>query len=174
VVTEVMEPERVAQVAQHCDLLQIGARNVQNFPLLRAVARAGKPVLLKRGMATTLEEWLLSAEYVLDGGNPDVILCKRGIRSFDPATRFTLDLCAVPVLEALTHLPVVVDPSHGTGRWDCIEPMSVAAGADGLLIEVHGQPDRALCDGAQSIKPTRFVRLMQRLRAVTAAVDREL
>jgi 3-deoxy-7-phosphoheptulonate synthase len=177
VVTEIMEPGRVSQVAECADLLQIGARNVQNFPLLRAVARAGKPVLLKRGMSTTIEEWLLSAEYILDGGNPDVILCERGIRTFETATRFTLDLCAVPVLKRLTHLPVVVDPSHGTGRWDCIEPMSlaaVAAGADGLLIEVHGQPDRALCDGAQSIRPERFARLMERVRAVAAAVDRQI
>jgi len=177
VITEVLEPDKVEVVAQSCDALQIGARNVQNFALLKRVAKAGKPVLLKRGMSTSIEEWLLSAEYVLDGGNPDVILCERGIRTFETATRFTLDLSAVPVLKQLTHLPVVVDPSHATGRWEYVEAMSlagVAAGADGLLIEVHGRPGEALCDGAQSLKPERFARLVERVRRVAAAVEREL
>jgi 3-deoxy-7-phosphoheptulonate synthase len=134
-------------------------------------------VLLKRGMSTTIQEWLLSAEYVLSGGNPNVILCERGIRTFETATRFTLDLNAVPVLKRLTHLPVVVDPSHGTGHWEYVEPMAmagVAAGADGLLIEVHPRPEEALSDGPQSLKPDRFAALMTRLRKVTRALDRDL
>ena len=177
VITEVMEPERVDVVAEYSDILQVGARNVQNFSLLRRVAEAGKPVLLKRGMSTTIQEWLLSAEYVLSGGNPNVILCERGIRTFETATRFTLDLNAVPVLKRLTHLPVVVDPSHGTGHWEYVEPMAmagVAAGADGLLIEVHPRPEEALSDGPQSLKPDRFAALMTRLRKVTRALDRDL
>jgi 3-deoxy-7-phosphoheptulonate synthase len=177
VITEVMEPERVEVVAEHSDILQIGARNVQNFSLLRRVAEARKPVLLKRGMSTTIQEWLLSAEYVLAGGNPDVILCERGIRTFETTTRFTLDLNAVPVLKKLTHLPVLVDPSHGTGHWEYVEAMAmagVAAGADGLLIEVHPKPEEALSDGPQSLKPDRFAALMTRLRKVAHAVDRDV
>jgi 3-deoxy-7-phosphoheptulonate synthase len=177
VVTEVMEPDKVDVVAQHADILQIGARNVQNFSLLRRVAEAGKPVLLKRGMSTSIQEWLLSAEYVLSGGNPNVILCERGIRTFETATRFTLDLNAVPVLKRLTHLPVVVDPSHGTGHWEYVQSMAmagVAAGADGLIIEVHPRPEEALSDGPQSLKPDRFAALMERVRRVAEAVDRTL
>jgi 3-deoxy-7-phosphoheptulonate synthase len=176
VVTEVMEPDKVALVAEHADILQIGARNVQNFSLLRRVAEVRKPVLLKRGMSTSIQEWLLSAEYVLSGGNPDVILCERGIRTFETSTRFTLDLNAVPVLKRLTHLPVVVDPSHGTGHWEYVEAMAmagVAAGADGLIIEVHPRPEEALSDGPQSLKPERFAGLMSRIRRVAEAVDRE-
>src|SRR2546430_2117965 len=156
VITEVMEPDKVDVVAEHADILQIGARNVQNFSLLRRVGAAGKPVLLKRGMSTSIQEWLLSAEYVLSGGDPDVILCERGIRTFETATRFTLDLNAVPVLKKLTHLPAVVDPSHGTGHWEYVESMAmaaVAAGADGLLIEVHPRPQDALSDRPQSPTP---------------------
>ena len=177
VVTEVMEPEKVDLVAQYSDILQIGARNVQNFSLLRRVAETRKPVLLKRGMATSIQEWLLSAEYVLSGGNPHVILCERGIRTFETATRFTLDLNAVPVVKRLTHLPVVVDPSHGTGHWEYVEAMAmagVAAGADGLIIEVHPKPEEALSDGPQSLKPDRFAAMMQRLRRVAQALDRDL
>jgi len=177
VVTEVMEPERVELVAAYADIIQIGARNVQNFSLLRRVAECGKPVLLKRGMATSVQEWLLSAEYILAGGNPHVILCERGIRTFETATRFTLDLNAVPVVRKLSHLPVMVDPSHGTGHWDYVEPMAraaVACGADGLLIEVHPKPEEALSDGPQSLKPDRFARLMESLGAVARAVGREL
>ena len=177
IITEVMEPERVDLVADYADILQIGARNVQNFSLLRRVAEVGKPVLLKRGMSTTIQEWLLSAEYVLSGGNPNVILCERGIRTFETATRFTLDLNAVPVVKKLTHLPVVVDPSHGTGHWEYVESMAlagVAAGADGLIIEVHPKPEEALSDGPQSLKPDRFAALMTRLRKVAQAVDRDL
>jgi len=177
VITEVMEPDKVEVVAEHFDVLQIGARNVQNFSLLRRVGEAGKPVLLKRGMSTSIQEWLLSAEYVLAGGNPNVILCERGIRTFETATRFTLDLNAVPVLKKLTHLPVVVDPSHGTGHWEYVESMAmaaIAAGADGLLIEVHPKPEEALSDGPQSLKPDKFAALMARVRKIAQAVDRDL
>ena len=171
-----MEPDKVDVVAEHADVLQIGARNVQNFSLLRKVGAVGKPVLLKRGMSTSIQEWLLSAEYVLSGGNPNVILCERGIRTFETSTRFTLDLNAVPVLKKLTHLPVVVDPSHGTGHWEYVESMAmaaVAAGADGLLIEVHPRPEEALSDGPQSLKPDRFAALMTRVARVARAVDRD-
>jgi 3-deoxy-7-phosphoheptulonate synthase len=177
VVTEVMEPDRVELVAEYADIVQVGARNVQNFSLLRRVAECGKPVLLKRGMATSIQEFLLSAEYVLSGGNPNVILCERGIRTFETSTRFTLDLSAVPVMRKLSHLPIVVDPSHGTGHWDYVEPMAkaaVACGADGLLIEVHPKPSEALSDGPQSLKPDTFARLMTALRPVAKAVDRDL
>jgi 3-deoxy-7-phosphoheptulonate synthase len=157
VVTEVMEPDKVDVVAEYADILQIGARNIQNFSLLRRVAETKKPVLLKRGMATSIQEWLLSAEYVLAGGNPDVILCERGIRTFETSTRFTLDLNAVPVVKKLTHLPVVVDPSHGTGHWEYVEAMAragIAAGADGLIIEVHPRPAEALSDGRNRSSPS--------------------
>ena len=177
VITEVMEPDKVDVVAEHSDILQIGARNVQNFSLLRRVAETRKPVLLKRGMSTSIQEWLLSAEYVLAGGNAQVILCERGIRTFETATRFTLDLNAVPVVKKLTHLPVVIDPSHGTGHWEYVESMAmagVAAGADGLIIEVHPHPEEALSDGPQSLKPDRFAALMARVRRVAQAVDRDL
>ncbi len=177
VVTEVMEPDKVPVVAEYADVLQIGARNMQNFSLLKRVAEARKPVLLKRGMATSIQEWLLSAEYILAGGNPNVILCERGIRTFETATRFTLDLNAVPVIKKLTHLPVVVDPSHGTGHWEYVEAMAragLAAGADGLIIEVHPHPAEALSDGPQSLKPERFTQVMRGLRRVAEALDREL
>jgi 3-deoxy-7-phosphoheptulonate synthase len=177
VVTEVMEPEKVEVVAEHADILQIGARNVQNYSLLRRVAETRKPVLLKRGMSTTIQEWLLSAEYVLAGGNPHVILCERGIRTFETTTRFTLDLNAIPVVKKLTHLPVLVDPSHGTGHWEYVESLAmagIAAGADGLIIEVHPRPEEALSDGPQSLKPDRFAALMTRLARVAAAVDRRV
>src|SRR5438128_1147193 len=176
VVTEVMEPEKVDLVAHYADILQIGARSIQNFSLLRRVAETKKPVLLKRGMATSIQEWLLSAEYVLSGGNPNVILCERGIRTFETATRFTLDLSAVPVVKKLSHLPVVVDPSHGTGHWEYVESMAlagVAAGADGLIIEVHPRPEEAMSDGPQSLKPDRFAALMTRVARVARAVDRD-
>ena len=177
VVTEVMEPEKVEVVAEHSDILQIGARNVQNFPLLKRVADCGKPVLLKRGMATSVQEFLLSAEYILSGGNPNVILCERGIRTFETATRFTLDLNAIPVIKKLSHLPVVVDPSHGTGHWEYVAPMAkaaVACGADGLIIEVHNKPEEALSDGPQSLKPDRFDQLMKELKPLAQAVGRTI
>ncbi|MFQ5521635.1 MAG: N-acetylneuraminate synthase family protein, partial [Candidatus Methylomirabilia bacterium] len=172
-----VEPHKVEVVAEHADILQIGARNVQNFSLLKRVAERGKPVLLKRGMATSIQEWLLSAEYILSGGNPHVVLCERGIRTFETATRFTLDLNAIPVLKKLTHLPVIVDPSHGTGHWDYVGAMAragLAAGADGLLIEVHNKPEEALSDGPQSLKPDRFARLMEELGPLAKVLGRDL
>ena len=177
VVTEVMAPEQVPLVAGYADVLQIGARNMQNYALLHAVGEAKRPVLLKRGMMSTMEELLMSAEYVLSHGNDRIILCERGIRTFEPYTRNTLDINAVPLLKQLSHLPVVVDPSHGTGRWELVAAVSraaVAAGADGLIIEVHPNPSRALSDGAQSLKPETFAQLMAELKAVAQAVGREL
>jgi 3-deoxy-7-phosphoheptulonate synthase len=177
VITEVLEPDKVGIVAEYADVLQIGARNAQNFSLLKEVGQCGKPVLLKRGMATTIKEFLLSAEYVLAGGNPNVILCERGIRTFETATRYTLDLNAVPVIKRLSHLPVVVDPSHGTGHWEYVAPMAkagIACGADGLLIEVHHRPAEALSDGPQSLKPDKFARLMRELRALAEVLGRTL
>ena len=177
VVTEVMEPDKVDVVAEHADILQIGARNVQNFSLLKRVAECGKPVLLKRGMSTSIQEWLLSAEYVLAGGNPNVILCERGIRTFETSTRYTLDLNAIPVVKKLSHLPVVVDPSHGTGHWEYVAAMAkagLAAGADGLIIEVHNNPAEALSDGPQSLKPDKFARLMAELKPLAQVLGRSL
>ena len=175
IITEVMGAEQVPVVAQYADILQVGTRNMQNFNLLHAVGESGKPVLLKRGMMSTIEELLMSAEYILSHKNYRVILCERGIRTFETATRNTLDLSAVPVLKNLSHLPVVVDPSHGTGHWELVPAMSmaaVAAGADGLLIEVHPDPERAVSDGAQSLKPERFAQLMEQLKAIAEAVGR--
>lgn len=177
VVTEVMEPQMVPLVARYAQVLQIGARNMQNFPLLQAAGQCGKPVLLKRGMSSTVEEWLMAAEYILAAGNRNVMLCERGIRTFETATRNTLDINAVPLLKQLTHLPVLVDPSHATGKWDLVEPVSLAAvgaGADGLLIEVHPRPLEAVSDGEQSLKPEKFLRLMQTLRKVAEALDRQV
>jgi 3-deoxy-7-phosphoheptulonate synthase len=177
VVTEVMAPEQVPLVTTYADILQIGARNMQNYALLHAVGEAQRPVLLKRGMMSTIEELLMSAEYILSHGNDRVILCERGIRTFETYTRNTLDISAVPLLKQLSHLPVIVDPSHGTGKWELVEAVSkaaVAAGADGLLLEVHPHPSRALSDGAQSLKPGTFSRLMADLQAVAQAVGREL
>ena len=177
IVSEVMEPQLVPLVAAYADILQIGARNMQNYALLHAVGEAQRPVLLKRGMMSTIEELLMAAEYVLSHGNDRVILCERGIRTFEPYTRNTLDISAVPLLKQLTHLPVVVDPSHGTGKWELVAPVSraaVAVGADGLLIEVHPHPEQAVSDGAQSLKLARFAALMQSLRPVAEAVGRTL
>jgi 3-deoxy-7-phosphoheptulonate synthase len=177
VVTEIMDPHDIDLVAEHADMLQVGARNAQNFSLLRRLGKVKKPVLLKRGMSTRLEEFLMAAEYILSAGNPDVVLCERGIRTFETATRNTLDLTAVPLLKQWTHLPVVVDPSHGTGIWSLVMPMAlaaVAAGADGLLIEVHPSPETALSDGPQQLRPERFAELMTALRAVAEAVGRTL
>ncbi|MCS7207784.1 MAG: 3-deoxy-7-phosphoheptulonate synthase [Dehalococcoidia bacterium] len=177
IITEVMTAEDVELVATYADILQIGARNVQNFKLLHAVGKVDKPVLLKRGFATTYEEWLLAAEYILAGGNKQVILCERGIRTFETYTRNTLDLAAVPAIKRLSHLPIIVDPSHGTGKWHMVTPMSlaaVAAGAHGLLIEVHPNPDQALSDGAQSLTPENFRKLMEGVRAVASAVGKKV
>jgi 3-deoxy-7-phosphoheptulonate synthase len=177
VVTEVMAPEQVPLVAGYADILQIGARNMQNFALLHAVGEMGKPVLLKRGMMSTIEELLMSAEYILSHGNYQVMLCERGIRTFEPYTRNTFDINAIPLLKSLTHLPVMADPSHGTGKWDLVGAISkaaVAAGTDGLIVEVHPHPSRALSDGAQSLKLAAFAELMAELRAVARAVGREV
>ena len=177
VVTEVIEPQLVPLVTTYADILQVGARNMQNYALLHAVGEAQRPVLLKRGMMSTIEELLMAAEYILSHGNERIILCERGIRTFEPYTRNTLDISAVPLLKQLSHLPVIVDPSHGTGKWELVEPVSraaVAAGADGLIIEVHPRPEEALSDGGQSLKPARFAALMEGLRPVVEAVGRTL
>lgn len=175
IVTEVMQPELVPLVTSYADVVQIGARNMQNFALLHAVGQAQCPVLLKRGMMSTVEELLMAAEYILSHGNTRVILCERGIRTFETYTRNTLDISAVPLLKGLTHLPVIVDPSHGTGKWELVPPVSraaVAAGADGLIVEVHTHPDQALSDGSQSLKPETFADLVTSLRKVAVAVGR--
>ena len=175
VVTEVMQPELVPLVTSYADVLQIGARNMQNFALLHAVGQAHRPVLLKRGMMSTIEELLMAAEYILSHGNDRVILCERGIRTFEPYTRNTLDINAVPLLKSLTHLPVIVDPSHSTGKWELVEPVSraaIAAGADGLIVEVHTHPEEAVSDGAQSLLPARFAHLRESVEAIAAAVGR--
>jgi 3-deoxy-7-phosphoheptulonate synthase len=177
IVTEVISPEQVSLVAAYADMLQIGARNMQNYALLHAVGESQKPVLLKRGMMSTMEELLMSAEYILSHGNDRIVLCERGIRTFEKYTRNTLDINAVPLLKQLTHLPVVVDPSHATGKWELVTATAmaaIAAGADGLIIEVHPRPEQAMSDGVQSLKPEVFQRLMDRVRAVAEAVGREL
>lgn len=177
VVTEVMDPRDLDTVLKYSDIVQIGARNMQNFRLLLEVGMRHKPVLLKRGLSATIREWLMAAEYIMSKGNHEVILCERGIRTFENATRNTLDLSAVPVLHQKTHLPVVVDPSHGVGKWDIVPPMAkaaVAAGADGLLIEVHPNPEEAMSDGAQSLRPDAFKRLMAELKPIATAVGREI
>ena len=177
IVTEVMDPRDIQLIAEHADVLQIGARNMQNFRLLKDAGLCKKPVLLKRGISATIKEWLMSAEYIMAGGNHQVILCERGIRTYETETRNTLDLSAIPVLKKLTHLPVVVDPSHAVGKRDLVAPMAkaaVAAGADGLLIEVHANPEEALCDGEQSLKPDAFKKLMDELKPIARAVGREI
>jgi 3-deoxy-7-phosphoheptulonate synthase len=177
IVTEVMDPQLVPLVMTYADVLQVGARNMQNYALLHAVGEAQRPVLLKRGMMSTVEEMLMAAEYILSHGNNRVILCERGIRTFETYTRNTLDINAVPLLKQLSHLPVMVDPSHGTGKWELVAPVAraaVAAGADGLIIEVHPHPELALSDGAQSLKPSRFSELLDSLRPVAEAVGRTL
>jgi 3-deoxy-7-phosphoheptulonate synthase len=173
-VTEVMEPEQVDLVAAYADMLQIGSRNMMNVPLLRRAAASRKPILLKRGFASTIEEWLLSAEYILAEGNDRVVLCERGIRSFDTATRFTLDLNAVPLIKQLTHLPIIVDPSHGTGLRELVAPMSlaaIAAGAHGLILEVHDNPEQALCDGPQSITAEMLAEIISRTAAISSLLS---
>lgn len=177
IVTEVMDQHTVALVAEYADIIQVGARNMQNFYMLRELGKLEKPILLKRGLSATMEEWLMAAEYIAAGGNRQVILCERGIRTFETYTRNTLDLSAVPVMKHLTHLPVIVDPSHGTGNWRWVPSMSraaVAAGADGVMVEVHPQPDKALCDGAQSLTVDKFALLMNDLDKVAVALGRQL
>ena len=176
-VSEVMDISQLALIEKYAHILQVGARNMQNFTLLRELGHSRMPVLLKRGISATIEEWLLSAEYILAGGNMNVMLCERGIRTFESYTRNTLDISAIPVIKSLSHLPVLVDPSHGTGRRDKVTPMAraaVAAGADGLLIEVHTDPDHALSDGAQSLFPGQFDRLMAELRIIAPAIGRSI
>jgi 3-deoxy-7-phosphoheptulonate synthase len=177
IVTEAMDGEGMDWVAEVADIIQIGARNMQNYSLLKHAGRVGKPILLKRGLAATIQELLLSAEYILAEGNPNVILCERGVRGFDPATRNLFDLSAIPVVHGLSHLPIIADPSHGTGHRDMVIPMAraaVAAGADGLLVEVHPSPDRALSDGAQSLYPEQFDRMMKEIRLIAEAIGRRV
>lgn len=176
-VSEVMEIAQIPLIEKYCDMFQVGARNMQNYALLRELGHTRKPVLLKRGISATIEEWLLSAEYILSGGNTEVVLCERGIRTFETATRNTFDVSAIPVVKKLSHLPIVGDPSHGAGRRDMVAPMAraaVAAGADGLIIEVHCDPDHALSDGAQSMFPAQFDRLMAELRIIAPAIGRSI
>ena len=177
VITEVMEPNQVDIVAEYADILQIGARNMQNYSLLNAAGRVARPVMLKRGFGATIEECLMAAEYIVAAGNPNVMLCERGIRTFETYTRNTFDISAIPVVQQLSHLPIIVDPSHGTGKRDKVAPMAraaVAAGCDGLIIEVHNDPDHALSDGAQSLLPAQFDRLMAELRIIAPAIGRSI
>ena len=177
IVTEIMSTDKIERFVEDVDLIQVGARNMQNFELLKELGKTNKPILLKRGLSATIEEWIMSAEYIMAGGNDNVILCERGIRTFEHYTRNTLDLSAIPAVKKLSHLPVVVDPSHAAGLWWMVEPLAkaaVAVGADGLLIEVHNNPECALCDGAQSLKPARFDKLMGELKGIAQIVGREL
>ena len=177
IVTEIMSPYMIERFVEDVDLIQVGARNMQNFELLKELGKTNKPILLKRGLAATIEEWLMAAEYIMSEGNENVILCERGIRTFETYTRNTLDVSAIPAVKRLSHLPVVVDPSHAAGMWWMVEPLAkaaVAVGADGLIIEVHNNPEAAWCDGAQSLKPDRFAKLMGDLRGIANIVGREL
>ena len=177
VVSELMSADKLDEFAYNVDLVQIGARNMQNFDLLKAVGGINKPVMLKRGLSATIEEWIMSAEYIMASGNPNVILCERGIRTFEKYTRNTMDLAVIPIIKERTHLPIVIDPSHAAGDWKLIEPLSlaaIAAGADGLIIEVHDQPEKAMSDGAQSLKPEKFAELIRKGRLVAQAVGRDI
>jgi 3-deoxy-7-phosphoheptulonate synthase len=177
VITEVMNPRDIELVEKYSDIMQVGARNVQNFSMLKELGQCQKPIFLKRGLATTIQEWLMSAEYIISSGNPNVILCERGIRTFETSTRNTLDLNAIPVLKELTHLPVIVDPSHGTGYWQYVSPMAcaaVACGADGLMVEVHPEPESAWSDGGQSLKFPKFTAMMDSVKKIAEAVGRKV
>jgi 3-deoxy-7-phosphoheptulonate synthase len=177
IVTEIMSTDDIDRFVEDVDMIQVGARNMQNFALLKALGKTRKPILLKRGLAATVEEWIMSAEYIMAGGNDNVVLCERGIRTFEQYTRNTLDLSAICAAKKMSHLPVLVDPSHASGLWWMVEPMAkaaVAAGADGLIIEVHNDPENALCDGAQSLKPERFAHLMGELKGIAQIVGRDL
>ncbi len=177
IVSELMSADKIEEFEKHVDLIQIGARNMQNFELLKALGKTKKPILLKRGLANTIEEWIMSAEYIMAHGNPNVIFCERGIRTFEKYTRNTLDLSAIPVIKERTHLPIVIDPSHATGDWKLVESMSlaaIAAGADGLIIEVHCTPEKAMSDGAQSLKPEKFSRLVEKGKAIAKAIGRSI
>lgn len=176
-VTEVVDTRDVELVSSYADIIQVGARNMQNFRLLKEVGMSNKPVLLKRGLSATIEEWLMAAEYIMDSGNPNIILCERGIRTFEPATRNTIDLSAIPVVKEFSHLPIVVDPSHASGTWKYVNALSkgaIATGADGLIIEVHLEPNAALCDGNQSLKPSKFAELMVELKPIANAIGKKL
>ena len=177
VISELMDKDHIKQFEEYVDIIQIGARNMQNFSLLKELGKTKTPVMLKRGFSNTIEEWLMSAEYIMAGGNDKVILCERGIRTFETMTRNTLDLSVVPIIKKLSHLPIIIDPSHAAGKWDLIESLSmasVAAGADGLIIEVHHEPEKAMSDGAQSLKPKKFDELMGRIKLIASAVDRQI
>ncbi|AIO18287.1 Phospho-2-dehydro-3-deoxyheptonate aldolase [Candidatus Izimaplasma bacterium HR1] len=177
IISELMSTENINDFIKYVDIIQIGARNMQNFALLKELGKIDKPVMLKRGFSNTIEEWLMSAEYIMAGGNHKVILCERGIRTFEPYTRNTLDISTVPIVKKLSHLPVVIDPSHAAGKWDYVESLSmasIAAGADGLIIEVHHEPENAMSDGAQSLKPKKFNELMKKARVLAAAVNKKV
>ncbi len=177
VITEIMDVRDLEYLYESVDILQVGSRNMQNFTLLEELGRLNKPVMLKRGLSATIEEWLLAAEYILDGGNSKVILCERGIRTFEPSTRNTVDIGAVPVIKHLSHLPILVDPSHATGRWDMVTPVAkaaVAAGADGIMVEVHQEPERALSDGTQSLTPANFYKLFQQIVRLAELEDKQI
>lgn len=177
IVTEIMSADKIERFVEDVDVIQVGARNMQNFELLKELGKTNKPILLKRGLSATIEEWIMSAEYIMAGGNDNVILCERGIRTFENYTRNTLDLSAIPAVKKLSHLPIVIDPSHASGMWWMVEPMAkaaIAAGADGLIIEVHNDPEHALCDGAQSLKPERFAHLMGELKGIAQIIGREM
>jgi 3-deoxy-7-phosphoheptulonate synthase len=177
IVSELMSTENIDQFVEFVDIIQIGARNMQNFHLLKELGKLDKPILLKRGFSNTIEEWLMSAEYIMAGGNPNVILCERGIRTFEPYTRNTLDISTVPIVKKLSHLPVIIDPSHAAGKWDLVESLSlasIAAGADGLIIEVHHDPEHAMSDGAQSLKPKKFDELMKKAELICTAINKKI
>lgn len=177
IVTELMSTDYLDEFIDRVDVIQIGARNMQNFDLLKQIGKTNKPILLKRGMSASIEEWLMSAEYIMAGGNENVILCERGIRTFETYTRNTLDLSAIPVIKKLSHLPIIVDPSHATGYWDLVEPLAKAAiiaGADGIMVEVHNDPEHALCDGQQSIKPKKFKSLMNKIKVLADLEGKEI
>eukprot|EP00828_Plagiopyla_frontata_P008403 TRINITY_DN14189_c0_g1_i3.p4 TRINITY_DN14189_c0_g1~~TRINITY_DN14189_c0_g1_i3.p4 ORF type:complete len:290 (+),score=55.56 TRINITY_DN14189_c0_g1_i3:356-1225(+) len=177
IVTELMSPYDIEKFVEDVDVIQVGARNMQNFDLLKQLGKTNKPILLKRGLCATIEEWLMSAEYIMSEGNENVILCERGIRTYETYTRNTLDLSAIPAVKKLSHLPVIVDPSHATGKYWMVNPLAkaaIAVGADGLIIEVHNDPENALCDGAQSIKPSKFEKLVKELKPIAEAVGREI
>ncbi len=177
IVTEIMSVEDIPKFIEKVDLIQVGTRNMQNFALLKELGKIDKPILLKRGLSSTIEEWLMSAEYILDGGNKNVILCERGIRTYETSTRNTLDISSIPVIKKLTHLPIIVDPSHASGRWEYVESLSlaaIAAGADGLIIEVHQSPETALSDGQQSLKPDKFNNLIKKCKKIAQAIEKDL
>ena len=177
IVSEIMSADKIDEFVEYVDLIQVGARNMQNFDLLKALGKINKPILLKRGLSNTIEEWLMSAEYIVSGGNENVILCERGIRTFERYTRNTLDLSVVPIIKKKSHLPIIIDPSHATGDWDLVESMSlaaIAAGADGLIVEVHNNPEKAWSDGAQSLKPEKFKTMIEKGRVIAQVIGRDI